>query len=128
MACVTPQFTPGEGWWGGETHVHRPAADAELLMRADDLAVARVISWWNRTNPWLKQTPPAPQPVGFDGTRSWHALGGEDERDGGALLFLDWCRDRAAQLQALANVSESQRNQLVQPWLEAIRFWEDRQP
>jgi len=26
-----------EGWWSGELHVHRPLADIELLMRAEDL-------------------------------------------------------------------------------------------
>src|SRR5436190_15362336 len=26
-----------EGWWSGELHVHRPLADIELLMQAEDL-------------------------------------------------------------------------------------------
>ena len=36
-----------EGWWSGELHVHRPIADIELLMQAEDLHVAPVITWWN---------------------------------------------------------------------------------
>src|SRR5262245_57714775 len=36
-----------EGWWSGELHVHRPLADVELLMRAEDLHVAPVVTWWN---------------------------------------------------------------------------------
>jgi len=75
-----------EDWWSGETHVHRHLQDAELLMRAEDLHVAQFISWWNRTNPWTNQ-PPEKMPVAFDGDRFYHPLGGEDERDGGALLF-----------------------------------------
>src|SRR5262249_35210189 len=39
-----------EGWWSGELHVHRPIADIELLMRAEDLHVAPVITWWNNNN------------------------------------------------------------------------------
>src|SRR5262249_51108378 len=35
-----------EGWWSGELHVHRPLADIELLMRAEDLHIAPVITWW----------------------------------------------------------------------------------
>src|SRR5438128_2651153 len=43
-----------EGWWSGELHVHRPLADVELLMQAEDLHVAPVITWWNKQNPWSK--------------------------------------------------------------------------
>jgi hypothetical protein len=41
-----------EGWWSGELHVHRPVADIELLMQAEDLHVAPVITWWNNRNVW----------------------------------------------------------------------------
>jgi hypothetical protein len=78
-----------EGWWGGETHVHRPLPMVELLMQAEDLPVAEVITWWNRVNPWTNQARlPAPLPVTTAGNRIHNPLGGEDERDGGALLFL----------------------------------------
>src|SRR6267142_6420600 len=33
-----------DGWWSGDLHVHRPAAAMELLMRADDLHIAPVIT------------------------------------------------------------------------------------
>lgn len=78
-----------EGWWSGETHVHRRPAEAELLMRAEDLHVAQFISWWNKSNPWTNQPLPRVLPVRFDDNRFYHPLGGEDERDGGALLYLD---------------------------------------
>jgi hypothetical protein len=76
-----------EGWWSGELHVHRPPADVELLMRAEDLHVAPVITWWNNQNPWRNQPLPAQPLVRFDGDRFYHLLGGEDERGGGALLY-----------------------------------------
>jgi hypothetical protein len=78
-----------EGWWSGETHVHRPTQSAELLMRAEDLHVAQFITWWNRTNPWTNAPLPRQLPVPFDGNRFYHHLSGEDERDGGALLYMD---------------------------------------
>ena len=34
-----------EGWWSGETHVHRPLGEIPLLMQAEDLHVAVVITW-----------------------------------------------------------------------------------
>ena len=77
-----------EGWWSGELHVHRPIADAELLMRAEDLHVAPFITWWNRQNLW-SNGPPANPLRQFDGNRFTHVLGGEDEREGGALLYFN---------------------------------------
>ena len=77
-----------EGWWSGELHVHRPIADAELLMRAEDLHVAPFITWWNRQNLW-NHAPPANPLRHFDGQRFVHLLGGEDEREGGALLYFN---------------------------------------
>ncbi len=78
-----------EGWWSGETHVHRPIADVELLMRAEDLHVAPVITWWNEQNLWAKQTAPENLLVQFDGDRFYQVMGGEDERAGGALLYFN---------------------------------------
>jgi hypothetical protein len=78
-----------EGWWSGELHVHRPIADVELLMRAEDLHVAPVITWWNNYNLWTNRTLPENPLVRFDGDRFYHLMGGEDERGGGALLFFN---------------------------------------
>jgi hypothetical protein len=78
---------PAEGWWPGDLHVHRPVGDVELLMRAEDLHVVPVITWWNNRNLWEKEKPPADPLVRFDGDRFYHVLAGEDEREGGALLY-----------------------------------------
>lgn len=77
------------GWYSGDLHVHRPSADVPLLMRAEDLRVAPVITWWNNTNPWAKQELPKEPLVRFDGDRYYRLLGGEDERGGGALLYFN---------------------------------------
>jgi hypothetical protein len=78
-----------EGWWSGELHVHRPLGDVELLMRAEDLHVAPVITWWNANSEWGYRAIPTNPLVQFDGDRFYHLLGGEDERAGGALLFFN---------------------------------------
>jgi hypothetical protein len=80
---------PDEGWWPGETHIHRPIAHAELLMRAEDLHFGQFISWWNATNPWNDTPLPSSVIRPFDENRFLHSLAGEDERDGGALLFFN---------------------------------------
>jgi hypothetical protein len=78
-----------DGWWAGDLHVHRPVEDVELLMQAEDLHVAPVITWWNNQNAWAKTRPPADPLYHFDGNRYYHVLAGEDEREGGALLFFN---------------------------------------
>ena len=78
---------PAEGWWPGDLHVHRPVEDIELLMRAEDLHVAPVITWWNKRNLWAKEKLPDEPLVRFDGNRFYHVMAGEDEREGGALLY-----------------------------------------
>ena len=81
-----------ENWWPGELHVHRPPADIELLMQAEDLHVAPVITWWNNQNAWANRLPPTNPVVRFDGDRFYHLMGGEDERGGGALLYFNLSR------------------------------------
>ena len=39
-----------EGWWSGDLHIHRPPEEIELLMRAEDLHIGPVITWWNNQN------------------------------------------------------------------------------
>jgi len=81
-----------ENWWPGELHVHRPLADIELLMQAEDLHVAPVITWWNNQNVWANRPQPTNLVVRFDGDRFYHVMGGEDERGGGALLYFNLSR------------------------------------
>jgi hypothetical protein len=84
-----------EGWWSGDLHVHRPVSDIELPMRAENLHVAPVITWWNQQNLWANKPLPADPLVRFDNNRFYHVMGGEDEREGGALLYFNLRRPLA---------------------------------
>ena len=53
-----------EGWWSGDLHVHRRPADLELLMRADDVHVAEVMTWSNKKNDLAR---PGTRPERFPG-------------------------------------------------------------
>ncbi len=75
------------GWLSGDLHIHRRLADVPLLMRAEDLHVAPVITWWNQTNLWSGRSLPANPQVVVDQDRYYDVMAGEDEREGGALLF-----------------------------------------
>jgi hypothetical protein len=77
------------GWWSGDLHIHRSPADIELLMLADDLHIGPVITWWNNENAWKDKPLPAEPLVKFDQNRFYRVLAGEDEREGGALLYFN---------------------------------------
>jgi len=78
-----------ENWWSGDLHIHRSDKDIKLLMQAEDLHVAPLITWWNDKNAWKDKPLPKQPVVQFDGNRYYDVLGGEDERGGGALLFFN---------------------------------------
>ncbi len=78
-----------EGWWSGDLHVHRKPEDIELLMQAEDLNVAPVITWWNNRNLWADRDLPKQPLVRFDKNRYYHLMAGEDEREGGALMYFN---------------------------------------
>jgi hypothetical protein len=121
---------PAKGWWPGDTHVHRPLQDVELLMRAEELHVAPVITWWNQRNLWAKQKLPDEPLVRFDGNRFYHTMAGEDEREGGALLYFHLKRplditEAAREFPSpLAFAEEARKDKGV--WIEAEKpFWWD---
>lgn len=78
-----------KGWWPGDLHVHRPLDDVPLLMKAEDLYIAPVITWWNKRNIWSERERPQNVLVAFDHHRFYHVMAGEDERQGGAFLILN---------------------------------------
>lgn len=80
---------PSRGWWPGDLHVHRAPEEIELLMRAEDLHIAPVITWWNNKNYWSTRPLPNEFLVRFDGDRFYDLMAGEDERNGGAFLHLN---------------------------------------
>lgn len=75
------------GWYSGDLHVHRHVADVPLLMEAEDLSVAPVITWWNNRNLWTDRTIPQTRLKRLVGDRFLDMMAGEDEREGGALLY-----------------------------------------
>lgn len=75
------------GWYSGDLHLHRAVSEIEQLMLAEDLDYAPVITWWNKRNPWTPETLQRETTKQFDAARFYNVMGGEDEREGGALLY-----------------------------------------
>ncbi len=78
---------PAEGWWAGETHIHRDPAQLPTLMRAEDLWIAQANTWWNDGDAWAGKSLPADPVSKTPEGRFYNVLAGEDERGGGALLM-----------------------------------------
>lgn len=74
------------GWFSGDLHIHRAVEEAELLMRAEDLHVGGFVTWAN-DQPAAVTAGLRAQVRKFDGDRFVDPTVGEDERQGGALLF-----------------------------------------
>jgi len=77
------------GWWSGDLDVRRPVPDIELLMKADDLHVAQVITWWNDQSQWKTRPPPENPLVRFNGNRYYHVMAGGHARAGTTLLYFN---------------------------------------
>lgn len=76
-----------KGWWSADMHVHRDPWDMPALMEASDLHFAPTVTVWNDTailKNWPEQTAYS---VGRN--RVYSLNNSEDERDWGAVLFLD---------------------------------------
>jgi hypothetical protein len=78
-----------EGWWSGDLHIHRPVEDIELVMRSEDLHIGPVITWWANRKSFKDEKPAKKALTRFDGNRFYFPLAGEDEREGGALLYFN---------------------------------------
>ncbi|MEC8475558.1 MAG: hypothetical protein VXZ38_12955 [Planctomycetota bacterium] len=76
-----------EGWYSGDLHVHRPSSDIEDLMQAEDLNFATVIEWWN--TPSNGSTKPEDLEHRINDRQVYNLMAGEDEREGGALLYFN---------------------------------------
>jgi len=110
-----------EGWYAGDLCIERPADDAELLMRAEELYVADGRGWGDvpataargsaakSGTPRTKaaaagEGPPNDDPlVALADSRWFHRAAGLVGGDGGRLLLLNAARDRWPEL--LANAS-----------------------
>ncbi len=107
-----------EGWWSGEIDIARPAVDLPLLMRAEDLHVATLITWPGREILLPSGFDPARTLVSFDKNRFVHVGAGIDARDGGMLLLLNLNKPLA--LESLATqLGALEQTKANQGWADA---------
>ncbi len=76
-------------WWSGDLDVRRPVRDIELLMLADDLHVAPVVTWGNLGDSRAPKSLPEKPLVRFDGDRFYHVLAGAHACPGGSFTVFN---------------------------------------
>ncbi len=76
-----------EGWWSGDLALFRNPLNIEVLMLADDLHVAQVVTWTNEKKVDLEALLKTfkKRVTRFDHNRFYDILAGVDDRNGGAV-------------------------------------------
>lgn len=120
-----------QGWYSADLHIHRSPDEIELLMKAEDLDFAPVITWWNRQNRWRDRPLPTPVLRQFDNGRLYHLMAGEDERGGGALLYFGLTKplkidDAQRESPSALDFVQAARAQQRNVWIDIEKpFWWD---
>ena len=118
-----------EGWYSGDLHVHRAVSEIELLMSAEDLDFAPVIQWWNK--PWPDAAAAPQTEFRFGDGRVYCTGAGEDEREGGALLYFGLNKPldltvKSREFPSPMLFVQQARQQNQQAWIDIEKpFWWD---
>ncbi len=118
-------------WYSADLHVHRPVKDIQLLMQAEDLNFAPVITWWNSRNAWQDDEPPQQTTVRVNDHCIYNVMAGEDEREGGALLYFGLqkplnIRSAAREFPSPVRFVEQARQANQNVWIDIEKpFWWD---
>ncbi len=119
-----------DGWWSGETHVHRSLDEMPLHLRAEDLHVAPVLTIWNRRSIWIDRELPGDLVARVDENRYYHWMSAEDERGGGALFFhhlrrpLDFRGQQREFPSPMKNLREALKQDGVEVEIEKPFWWD----
>ena len=68
------------GWYSGDLFVRRPVGEMKLLMQADDLHVAEVVTWTDKKNDWAERKLPADSLTTFETDWAFQTMAGADLR------------------------------------------------
>jgi hypothetical protein len=119
-----------EGWWSGDLDVRRPVGDIELLMLADDLHVAEVITDPKKGTGTSLRSEPVPFFTRFDGNRYYSLSAGDQSGLGGEVLYFNLpaplkLPETKGEYPPLAKAIKEAKNQ-ADVWIDVTRpFWWD---
>ena len=84
-----------KGWWSGDLDIRRAAKDIELLMAAEDLHVAPLVTWWNAPSQHAPSNPPTEAIRRLPENRLCDLLGGQSDAAGRDASPCCICRARS---------------------------------
>ena len=118
------------GWYSGDLDVRRPVREMELLMRAEDLHVAQVTTWFDGKDEWSGKDPPDEPVIAFDDDRYCQVMAGSQSHPGGRLLYLNMSRPlgtvkKPGEYPSLLAYTDRAREH-DEVWIDATRpYWWD---
>ena len=74
-----------EGWWAGDFYVHRQVKDIDLLMQAEDLHLAQVVTWSDQKNELERARDQWAALTQRHAERQFEIVAGRDSRKSGGL-------------------------------------------
>ncbi len=114
-----------DGWYAGDLDLHRSDRDIALLMEAEDLYVAPLVTWTNNKNDWAKGALPKNPLLKLDGNRWVNLLAGQDTRGGNTLGLFNLSKplalppSKAVDYPSSLSVATDVRRE--QGWVDATR-------
>ena len=118
------------GWYSGDLDVRRPVREMELLMRAEDLNVAQVTTWFDGQDEWRDKDPPDEPLIAFGDDRFCQVTAGSQNHPGGTLLYLNMSRPlptlkKPGEYPSLLEYTNRVREH-EEVWIDATRpYWWD---
>lgn len=111
----------GEGWYSGDLSVRRPPVEAELILRAEDLHLMPIQTWWDgQRAPAI----PADNPIEVGQSRIASLYAGKISTDAGSLLFLNLPEQptpEETKADSLLEVARRFRNRSDSVWIDVPR-------
>ncbi len=77
------------GWWSGDMHIHRPLETIESLVRAEDLNVAPVLTYWNEGSMFQGKSEPKKAVHRISRGKYYSVKNEEHEHGDGAIMIFN---------------------------------------
>jgi hypothetical protein len=108
-------------WYSGDLFVRRPPGDMKLLMRADDLHVAEVVTWTEKKNEWANRKLPEDPVTTFDKDWAYQSLAGADLSRGVVFLNLSEPLELPAKLSGMQLLEKMKEARKQGGWVHVDR-------
>ena len=117
-----------EGWYSGDLYVHRPVKDIDLLMEAEDLYLAQVITWSDRKNEWNRSRDQLADREPKHTERHFAICGGRDTRESGGIAIFPLSTGKTKLPETGFPATTGGTAAQYPPTMELAMVWRDQEP